>query len=132
MRGVATAGTGDGAIAPRRRAGRRARVAVAAVAIVVLGALVVIDCLNLIGSETWDDLSRTPHLNAVHRPRELASAPARRAPAPPAALPAAPRTLAPLLVVAAVVVARATQSWLGPDLRRTRAPPRALVAGAPS
>jgi hypothetical protein len=43
------------------------RGAVVAGALLVLTALVSIDCLNLIHSEAWADLTRVPHLAAVHR-----------------------------------------------------------------
>jgi hypothetical protein len=133
-RGTAAA-TGVGAIAPRHRAGRRAHAgaAIAALALAVLGALVAIDCLNLVGSTTWHDLSRTPHLNAVHRPREQPHAPTRRPPLPAAAL-AAPvdMTVPVLVVVVAFLVVPAWRSRWAPRVGRTRSPPRALLAGAPS
>jgi hypothetical protein len=48
---------------------RRCRPLLAA-AFVVLVALVSIDCLNLIQSEAWTDLSQAPHMAAVHRAHE--------------------------------------------------------------
>jgi hypothetical protein len=49
---------------PRRRLPRRI---VLAVALLALTALIDIDCLNLIQSEEWVDLSQAPHMAAVHR-----------------------------------------------------------------
>jgi hypothetical protein len=128
--GAATA-SGGGAIARRRPAGRRARALIAAVAFVALGTVLAIDCLNLVGSESWHDLSRTPHLNAVHRPREQAQA--RRPLLPAAAVPAPLGALVPALAVGtALLVVPPVRSRLAPGFGRTRAPPHALVAGAPS
>jgi hypothetical protein len=39
-------------------------------AVLVLLALVSIDCLNLTQSDTWSDLSQAPHMAAVSRTRE--------------------------------------------------------------
>jgi hypothetical protein len=43
---------------------------VAGLALLVLAALISIDCLNLIQSEAWTDLTRSPHLAAVHRVKD--------------------------------------------------------------
>jgi hypothetical protein len=40
---------------------------VLAIALLALTALIDIDCLNLIQSEEWVDLSQAPHMAAVHR-----------------------------------------------------------------
>ncbi|HEV7758511.1 MAG TPA: hypothetical protein VGO78_05965 [Acidimicrobiales bacterium] len=49
---------------PRHELPRRI---VLAVALLALTALIDIDCLNLIQSEEWVDLSQAPHMAAVHR-----------------------------------------------------------------
>jgi hypothetical protein len=57
---IASPGAGPGkSMVPRR--------AVLAVALLALTALVSIDCLNLIQSEEWVDLSQAPHMAAVDR-----------------------------------------------------------------
>jgi hypothetical protein len=49
-----------------RRRGSNSRRLVA-VALLALAALVSIDCLNLVQSEAWTDLTRAPHLAAISR-----------------------------------------------------------------
>jgi len=48
---------------PRRRSTPRA---VLAAAFLTLAALITLDCLNLIQSEAWVDLTQAPHLNAIN------------------------------------------------------------------
>jgi hypothetical protein len=54
--------------------GRR-RWFLAAVALLVVGTLVTFDCLNLLHSDSWSDLSRAPHLAAVSQGKASAGDP---------------------------------------------------------
>ena len=54
----------------RRTTPVRARRSRIAIALLALAALVCIDCLNVIQSEAWTDLTRTPHLAAVSRAKD--------------------------------------------------------------
>jgi hypothetical protein len=47
-------------------------------AVLVLFALASIDCLNLIQSDTWSDLSQAPHMAAVSHAKEAGARPAAK------------------------------------------------------
>jgi len=103
---------------------RRSRIAVALLA---LTALVCIDCLNIIQSEAWTDLSRAPHLAAVSRAKDAQRPVAQRRVAPS---PLAATLPAPLdLLVVCLVCGLALELARLPRVRlRVRQPSRAPPA----
>ena len=114
---------------PRRRRGR----VVLAAALLVLAALITLDCLNLIQTEAWVDLSQAPHLNAVSRSKADGSHNSYGADdlVPLATVPSVPVVLfvafLVLEVAERVVPLRSTRHRFRP---RLRAPPALRFIGA--
>jgi hypothetical protein len=131
MDGGAAAGPGRLRIprpGSRRRA--RARLTVAAVALAVLGALLAIDCLNLVGAATWSDPARSPHLGAIHQARHRGVLDTQRSPlSEPGDLPPAAALVAAVLVVVMVAVATRRPALVQDRTRRSRGPPSLRFAG---
>jgi hypothetical protein len=131
MDGGAAAGPGRLRIprpGSRRRA--RARLTVAAAALAVLGALLAIDCLNLVGAATWSDPARSPHLGAIHQARHRGVLDTQRSPlSEPADLPPAAALVAAVLVVVMVAVATRRPALVQDRTRRSRGPPSLRFAG---
>lgn len=101
----------------------------AALAVVTLTSLVTFDCLNLLHSESWSDLSQAPHLAAVTQAKAgLTKDPgAQSAHSPSAVVPAALLLVVWLLLGS--VDRSVTTPALRPRLRRGgRAPPAALAS----
>ena len=131
MDGGATAGLGRLRIPrPRSRRHARARLTVAAAALAVLGALLAIDCLNLVGAATWSDPARSPHLGAVHQARHRGVVDTQRSPlSEPGDLPPAAALVAAVLVVVMVAVATRRPALVHDRTRRSRGPPSLRFAG---
>jgi hypothetical protein len=131
MDGGAAAGPGRLRIprpGSRRRA--RARLTVAAAALAVLGALLAIDCLNLVGAATWSDPARSPHLGAIHQARHRGVLDTQRSPlSEPADLPPAAALVAAVLVVVMVAVATRRPALVQDRTCRSRGPPSLRFAG---
>jgi hypothetical protein len=131
MDGGAAAGPGRLRIprpGSRRRA--RARLTVAAAALAVLGALLAIDCLNLVGAATWSDPARSPHLGAIHQARHRGVLDTQRSPlSEPGDLPPAAALVAAVLVVVMVAVATRRPALVQDRTRRSRGPPSLRFAG---
>ena len=110
--------------APRRLT--RARRLVAAVALLTVGALFAFDCLNLLQSDSWADLSRAPHLAAVSQGKaEPEVSPADHAPSRAAAVVPAALTLLVVWLLWAIAGGLTTVR-LAPGVRRRptgRGPP---------
>jgi hypothetical protein len=131
MDGGAAAGPGRLRIprpGSRRRA--RARLTVAAAALAVLGALLAIDCLNLVGAATWSDPARSPHLGAIHQARHRGVLDTQRSPlSEPGDLPPAAALVAAVLVVVMVAVATRCPALVQDRKCRSRGPPSLRFAG---
>jgi len=109
----------------------RGRRLLAAVALVTVGALFTFDCLNLLQSDSWADLSRAPHLAAVSQGKAgPAVTPADHAPSRLAAV--VPAALALLVLWLLWGIARERSAVrLAPGVRRRptgRGPPARAVS----
>lgn len=106
---------------------------VLAAAFLALTALITLDCLNLIQTEAWVDLSQAPHLNAVSRTKDGGSHNSYGVDdlVPPAAVPSVPVVLVVVFLVLVVgervVTLRSTRHRFRP---RLRAPPALRFSGA--